>query len=128
MPEKLLPHCCGLLSVGLLNLQSMLLTDATEKLDPMSLLFYMSSFSVLLLLPATVVLEPGAFAQVGWGRCWTVCRNCNTWRWRQQQECCGLCCCGRHWMHCLWGARCTDCSWVRPDVVTGQATQAQQVV
>eukprot|EP00775_Hariotina_reticulata_P001274 gene1274-1614_t len=44
--------------------QSMLLTDSTEKLDPMSLLFYMSSFSVLLLLPATVVLEPGAFAQV----------------------------------------------------------------
>lgn len=56
--------CCKLVTAGLLNLQSMLLTDATEKLDPMSLLFYMSSFSVLLLLPATVVLEPKAFAQV----------------------------------------------------------------
>ncbi|GBF95844.1 sugar phosphate phosphate translocator-like [Raphidocelis subcapitata] len=43
--------------------QSMLLSDPTEKLDPMSLLFYMSSFSVLLLLPATAILEPGAFAQ-----------------------------------------------------------------
>lgn len=46
-------------------LQAMLLTDASEKLDPMSLLFYMSSFSVLLLLPTTIALEPGAFAQVG---------------------------------------------------------------
>lgn len=43
--------------------QSMLLTDPTEKLDPMSLLFYMSSFSVLLLLPATTVLEPKSFAK-----------------------------------------------------------------
>lgn len=43
----------------------MLLTDASEKLDPMSLLFYMSSFSVLLLLPTTLLLEPGAFAQAG---------------------------------------------------------------
>jgi drug/metabolite transporter (DMT)-like permease len=42
--------------------QSMLLTDVAEKLDPMSLLFYMSCFSVLLLLPATAVLEPTAFA------------------------------------------------------------------
>jgi drug/metabolite transporter (DMT)-like permease len=42
--------------------QSMLLTDAAEKLDPMSLLFYMSCFSVLLLLPATAILEPAAFA------------------------------------------------------------------
>jgi drug/metabolite transporter (DMT)-like permease len=42
--------------------QSMLLTDAAEKLDPMSLLFYMSCFSVLLLLPATAILEPTAFA------------------------------------------------------------------
>jgi drug/metabolite transporter (DMT)-like permease len=44
--------------------QAMLLTDASEKLDPMSLLFYMSSFSVLLLLPTTLLLEPGSFAQV----------------------------------------------------------------
>jgi len=42
--------------------QAMLLTDASEKLDPMSLLFYMSCFSVLLLLPATAVLEPAALA------------------------------------------------------------------
>jgi hypothetical protein len=42
--------------------QSMLLTDPAEKLDPMSLLFYMSCFSVLLLLPATAILEPAAFA------------------------------------------------------------------
>lgn len=44
--------------------QAMLMTDASEKLDPMSLLFYMSSFSVLLLVPMTVLLEPGSFAQV----------------------------------------------------------------
>jgi hypothetical protein len=40
----------------------MILTDPTEKLDPMSLLFYMSSFSVLLLLPSTTVLEPKSFS------------------------------------------------------------------
>eukprot|EP00878_Enallax_costatus_P002997 GHUV01003194.1.p1 GENE.GHUV01003194.1~~GHUV01003194.1.p1 ORF type:complete len:364 (+),score=98.02 GHUV01003194.1:354-1445(+) len=44
--------------------QAMLLADSSEKLDPMSLLFYMSSFSVLLLLPTTLLLEPGVFAQV----------------------------------------------------------------
>lgn len=43
--------------------QAMLLSDPTEKLDPMSLLFYMSSISVGLLLPATAVLEPAAFRQ-----------------------------------------------------------------
>lgn len=48
--------------------QAMLMTDASEKLDPMSLLFYMSSFSVLLLVPMTVLLEPGSFAQV-WAAC-----------------------------------------------------------
>lgn len=36
--------------------------DPSEKLDPMSLLFYMSSFSVVLLVPSTTILEP----QVGW--------------------------------------------------------------
>jgi hypothetical protein len=46
------------------HVQAMLLSDSSEKLDPMSLLFYMSSFSVLLLLPMTVLLEPGSFAQV----------------------------------------------------------------
>ncbi|KAF6256719.1 plastidic phosphate translocator-like protein 2 [Scenedesmus sp. NREL 46B-D3] len=44
--------------------QAMLLSDSSEKLDPMSLLFYMSSFSVLLLLPMAVLLEPASFAQV----------------------------------------------------------------
>ncbi|GBF98555.1 sugar phosphate phosphate translocator-like [Raphidocelis subcapitata] len=41
--------------------QAMLLADANERLDPMSLLFYMSSLSVLLLLPATALLEPSSF-------------------------------------------------------------------
>lgn len=49
----------------LVSVQAMLLTDASEKLDSMSLLFYMSSFSVLLLLPTTLLLEPGSFAQAG---------------------------------------------------------------
>jgi len=41
------------------------MTDPSDKLDPMSLLFYMSSFSVMLLLPTTLVLEPGVFGEVG---------------------------------------------------------------
>ncbi|KAI8470787.1 MAG: triose-phosphate transporter family-domain-containing protein [Monoraphidium minutum] len=43
--------------------QAMLLSDPSERLDPMSLLFYMSSVSVLLLAPAAWLLEPGAPAQ-----------------------------------------------------------------
>lgn len=43
--------------------QAMLLTDPSERLDPMSTLMYMSAASALLLLPATIALEPGAFAQ-----------------------------------------------------------------
>lgn len=54
-------------------LQAILLTDSAEKLDPMSLLFYMSSFSVMLLLPTTLALEPGSFAQVRGGGCGPVC-------------------------------------------------------
>lgn len=45
-------------------LQAMLMTDPADKLDPMSLLFYMSSFSVMLLLPAALILEPGVFGEV----------------------------------------------------------------
>lgn len=44
--------------------QAMLLTDTAERLDAMSLLFYMSTISCLLLLPATLLLEAGVFAQV----------------------------------------------------------------
>ncbi|MEW5311484.1 MAG: hypothetical protein WDW38_003194 [Sanguina aurantia] len=40
--------------------QSILMTDPSEKLDPLSLLFYMSSICVMLLVPAAMVLEPGA--------------------------------------------------------------------
>lgn len=46
--------------------QSMIMTDPADKLDPMSLLFYMSSFSVMLLLPSTLILEPGVFGEVRW--------------------------------------------------------------
>jgi hypothetical protein len=45
-------------------MQSMLMTDPADKLDPMSLLFYMSSFSVMLLLPSALILEPGVFGEV----------------------------------------------------------------
>jgi hypothetical protein len=45
-------------------LQAMIMTDPADKLDPMSLLFYMSSFSVVLLLPTTLILEPGVFGEV----------------------------------------------------------------
>lgn len=50
-------------------LQAMIMTDPADKLDPMSLLFYMSSFSVLLLLPTTLILEPGVFGEVSWAAC-----------------------------------------------------------
>ncbi|GLC44123.1 hypothetical protein PLESTB_000926600 [Pleodorina starrii] len=42
-------------------LQSLLMTDASEKLDPMSLLVYMSGVSVSILVPLTVVLEPASW-------------------------------------------------------------------
>jgi hypothetical protein len=48
----------------------MIMTDPSEKLDPMSLLFYMSSFSVMLLLPATLILEPGVFGEVSCSTAW----------------------------------------------------------
>lgn len=41
--------------------QSILMTDPSEKLDPLSLLLYMSSICVVLLVPATLVLEPTAY-------------------------------------------------------------------
>uniref|UniRef100_A0A7S3QMB6 Sugar phosphate transporter domain-containing protein n=1 Tax=Dunaliella tertiolecta TaxID=3047 RepID=A0A7S3QMB6_DUNTE len=41
--------------------QSILMSDPTEKLDPMSLLTYMSTVCVALLLPLTLLLEPTAF-------------------------------------------------------------------
>lgn len=41
-----------------------MLTDPNEKLDAMSLLFYMSSVSIMLLLPASALLEPSAFNKV----------------------------------------------------------------
>jgi hypothetical protein len=41
----------------------MLLADTSEKLDPMSLLLYMSGLSVVLLLPAAIILEPSSFGQ-----------------------------------------------------------------
>ncbi len=44
--------------------QSMIMTDPTEKLDPMCLLTYMSAVSVPLLTVATLVLEPHALGAV----------------------------------------------------------------
>lgn len=38
--------------------QAILMTDPSEKLDPMSLLLYMSLMSLVMLLPATIVMEP----------------------------------------------------------------------
>ncbi|MEW5308111.1 MAG: hypothetical protein WDW38_000095 [Sanguina aurantia] len=43
--------------------QSIVMTDPSEKLDPLSLLLYMSSICVLLLIPATLLLEPNAALQ-----------------------------------------------------------------
>ncbi|KAI8468716.1 MAG: triose-phosphate transporter family-domain-containing protein [Monoraphidium minutum] len=49
--------------------QAMLMSDPSEKLDPMSLLFYMSGsparthFSIALLIPTTALLEPGSASQ-----------------------------------------------------------------
>lgn len=43
--------------------QAMLLADASKYLDPISLLCYMSSISCVMLIPATALLEPGAFAK-----------------------------------------------------------------
>lgn len=43
--------------------QSMLMSDPVEKLDPMSLLLYMSCASIALLVPAAILLEPAAFVQ-----------------------------------------------------------------
>ncbi|EFJ50855.1 plastidic phosphate translocator [Volvox carteri f. nagariensis] len=42
-------------------LQSLLMTDPSEKLDPMSLLVYMSGVSVAILLPLTAVLEQASW-------------------------------------------------------------------
>lgn len=50
-------------------LQAMLMTDPMDKLDPMSLLLYMSTFSVILLLPTLIILDPGVFGEV------TVCKK-----------------------------------------------------
>ena len=44
-------------------LQSMLMSDPAEKLDPMSLLLYMSGVSVTFLLPMAVALEPTSFRE-----------------------------------------------------------------
>ncbi len=45
-------------------LQSILMTDPAEKLDPMSLLVYMSGASICLLLPMAAVMEPAAFSRM----------------------------------------------------------------
>ncbi len=53
--------------------QGILMTDPSEKLDAMSLLFYMSTFSVGFLLPVAGMLEPAAF-----GRCLQLARGDHT--------------------------------------------------
>jgi hypothetical protein len=40
----------------------MLMSDPSEKLDPMSLLLYMSAFCVAYLVPMCLVMEPGSWA------------------------------------------------------------------
>lgn len=63
-------HLCISCPAILDTAQAMLMADPHEKLDPMSLLLYMSGISVGLLLPAAGLLEPSAFRQVcllkGW--------------------------------------------------------------
>ena len=44
--------------------QGILLTDASEKLDSMNLLRYMAPISLGVLLPATLLMEPGVFQLV----------------------------------------------------------------
>ena len=68
-------------------MQAMLMTDPADKLDPMSLLFYMSSFSVLLLLPTTLILEPGVFGEVSWTGC--ACLREGTCVWHANCLACG---------------------------------------
>lgn len=41
-------------------IQAMLMSDPADKLDPMSLLLYMSAFCVAMLIPLTLLLEPTA--------------------------------------------------------------------
>jgi len=48
--------------------QGVLLTDPTEKMDSMNLLRYMAPISLSVLIPATIYLEPGVFAQVSASR------------------------------------------------------------
>ena len=48
--------------------QGILLTDATEKMDSMNLLRYMAPVSLGVLVPATIVLEPGVFEIVSASR------------------------------------------------------------
>lgn len=64
--------------------QAMIMTDPSDKLDPMSLLFYMSSFSVMLLLPSTLILEPGVFGEVRPVHF----HACHCWAPVLQQQCC----------------------------------------
>ncbi len=40
--------------------QALIMSDPAEKMDPMSLLVYMSAVSVAILVPLTLVMEPNA--------------------------------------------------------------------
>lgn len=56
--------CCALATVGRALksvVQTLLLTDKSEQMNSMSLLFHMATMSVALLVPTTLMLEPQAF-------------------------------------------------------------------
>lgn len=64
-------------------LQAMILQGTCDKLDSMSLLFYMSGFAAILLLPATIVLEHGAIKRTiamicadPWLLLWLLANSC----------------------------------------------------
>lgn len=46
--------------------QSILLTDPADKMDPMSLLLYMSMISTAILLPGTKIMEPEVRRQLNY--------------------------------------------------------------
>lgn len=57
--------CLGATALRALKsvVQSILMTDPADKMDPMSLLLYMSAASVAFLVPAALLLEPAAYGQ-----------------------------------------------------------------
>ncbi len=55
--------CMYVCTCAYLDSQSMLMTEPSEKLDPMSLLFYMCASCCVLLVPLVCHLEPTAWSE-----------------------------------------------------------------